>query len=195
MDKWEIYIPDHLSVWELTSKEWLYQVTIDYQNNQGLQEKRVFETYDHRIEEVLKNNFTLVLTILEVSKIDDMASINWIDWRLKTNNANDNNSRYPINKNPQKISVKNTSITLEIEIRTWLSVWLNRGNFLPPVTIFHNWKSGSFSLSQSMKRYPFSLWKHSLQIFWKDSRGNILAKLWWVDWVVTGDITSIINLD
>ena len=197
MDKGITYTPEEISVWQLQSNKGEYKVPIDFINSNGKPERRIFQTYDRRIEDVMNNKALLVLTILEVSKIDDMASLNWVDGKLHTININDNNEDAIEGEGNEKIETKvSQSSKLVIQIRSWTSRWLNRWNYFPPIRFNYRWTTGVFHFSEKIKMTEsFSLWEASLEIIWENDKWNMLATLEWINWVVTGDVLDIITVD
>ncbi len=81
-------------------------------------------------------------------------------------------------------------------------IWIRKPNNIPgklsiPGLIHINSmeKNGLFQFNTINHPYFLPKWWQLLNIDWKDSYGNVLANIDWIQWLVTGDITRIMRVD
>lgn len=201
MDKGIHYKARDLTVWTYRESEpWLHNVIVTFFNIAWASVISIFETHDFRIEAALKWSNVDVMEIIHAKKIKDLACLNWIEWRLieipKTERGpKESKLEEALFRRSEQESLS-TKIhqTIEITIRSWVASGLNRWDYLSPVRFNYGWESGIFSFNEVVEN-PFSLWSAELEILWKDTNWNMLAKLEWINWVVTGSILDIIKID
>lgn len=187
------YSAEDLTIWEVEEKgQWLYKISVDYTDQKWQKQAKIFETYDSKIENVLKDVANISMQILERPGIDDVASINWIDWLLK-NLPHVNDNRWSANKKTKSKNV--LQWTLTVRIKSGTSKGLNRWR-LSPVSLIYKGKSWIFTLSptEQIEAYPFQIWDSTLSIFDISVKWAV-AKLWWIEWIVTWDILNIIHTE